>query len=92
MAGTGEVPEGAGSGAGATNGSAPLLQLSGVGIQFGITAIGAAISPALFGMIADAYDLYTGFYFLAGTIACANLLIFFMPNGEATQTKPVTAS
>jgi ABC-type branched-subunit amino acid transport system ATPase component len=35
VAGTGEVPEGAGSGAGGTNGSAPLLQLSGLGIQFG---------------------------------------------------------
>jgi branched-chain amino acid transport system ATP-binding protein len=35
VAGAGEVPEGAGSGAGATNGSAPLLELSGLGIQFG---------------------------------------------------------
>jgi hypothetical protein len=31
-------------------------------------------------MIADAYDLYTAFYFLAGTILFANLLIVFMPN------------
>jgi sugar phosphate permease len=65
---------------------------AGVGIQFGITAIGSAISPALFGMIADAYDLYTGFYFLAGTIAASNLLIFFIPNGVAARAKPVTAN
>ena len=43
-------------------------------------------------MIADAYDLYTGFYFLAGIIAASNLLIFFIPNGEAAQARPVTAS
>jgi len=65
---------------------------AGVGIQFGVTAIGSAISPALFGMIADAYDLYTGFYFLAGIIAASNFLIFFIPNGAAAQAKPVTAS
>jgi MFS family permease len=65
---------------------------AGVGIQFGITAIGSAISPALFGMIADAYDLYTGFYFLAAIIAASNFLIFFIPNGAAAQGKPVTAS
>jgi MFS family permease len=53
---------------------------SGVGLQFGIQHIGASIAPALFGMIADAYDLYTAFYFLAGTILFANLLIVFMPN------------
>lgn len=55
---------------------------SGIGLQFGITAIGASISPVIFGMIADAYDIYTGFLFLAGTIVCANLLIFFMPDGH----------
>ncbi len=65
---------------------------AGVGIQFGITAIGSAISPALFGMIADAYDLYTGFYFLAGIIAASNVLIFFIPNGTPAQVKPVTAN
>jgi sugar phosphate permease len=55
---------------------------SGVGLQFGIQHIGAAIAPALFGMIADAYDIYTAFYFLAGTILFANLLIVFMPNSD----------
>jgi sugar phosphate permease len=65
---------------------------AGVGVQFGMTAIGSGISPIVFGMIADAYDIYTGFYFLAGTIFVANFLIFFIPNGEAAQAKPVPAS
>jgi len=64
---------------------------SGVGLQFGIQHIGASIAPAIFGMIADAYDIYTGFYFLAGTILLANLLIVFMPSERAAQPKPATA-
>ncbi|HYH42911.1 MAG TPA: MFS transporter [Burkholderiales bacterium] len=52
---------------------------SAVGIQFGVTALGGAVSPILFGVIADAYSLYVGFYFLAGIIIFANLLVFFMP-------------
>lgn len=55
---------------------------SGVGLQFGIQAMGAAVSPAVFGMIADAKDIYTAFYFLAGTILLANGLVFFVPNRE----------
>ena len=65
---------------------------SGVGLQFGIQHIGAGIAPALFGMIADAYDIYTAFYFLAGTILLANLLIVFMPNGDAERAKPAAAA
>jgi MFS transporter, FSR family, fosmidomycin resistance protein len=52
---------------------------SGVGLQFGITALGASLGPALAGIISDATDLYTGFYFLAGTIVAANVLMYFMP-------------
>jgi MFS family permease len=52
-----------------------------VGLQFALSATGAAIAPAVFGMLADRYNVYTGFYFLVGTIIVANLLIFFMPNG-----------
>jgi sugar phosphate permease len=63
---------------------------TGVGVQFGVTSLGAAVSPFLFGLIADATDVYTGFYFLAGTIIAANLLVFFMP--DTTVAKPATAS
>lgn len=62
-----------------------------VGLQFGIQAIGASIAPAVFGMIADASDIYTAFYYLAGTIISANLLVFFVPNGEPARTKPAAA-
>lgn len=62
-----------------------------VGLQFGIQAIGASIAPAVFGMIADASDIDTAFYYLAGTIISANLLVFFVPNGEAKQAKPAAA-
>jgi sugar phosphate permease len=51
-----------------------------VGVQFGVTSLGAAISPLLFGIVADAFSLYAGFYVLAAIIICANLLVFFMPD------------
>jgi MFS family permease len=57
---------------------------SGVGLQFGITAVGASISPALFGVIADAYDIHTAFFFLAATIVASNVLVVFMPGGRPT--------
>jgi len=64
---------------------------SGVGLQFGIQHLGASIAPTVFGMIADASDIYTAFYFLAATILFANVLIVFMPADAAKQAKPATA-
>jgi sugar phosphate permease len=61
---------------------------AGVGLQFGFASLGAAISPALFGMIADSFGIYKGFYFLAGIIVFANVLVLFMPAEEA---KPAAA-
>jgi hypothetical protein len=58
-----------------------------VGVQFGVTSLGSAIAPLLFGLIADATSLYAGFYLLAGIILFANLLVFFMPE-ETVQTAP----
>lgn len=55
---------------------------SGVGLQFGITAVGASVSPALFGMVADAWDIHTAFLVLAGTIIASNVLVLFMPAGK----------
>jgi FSR family fosmidomycin resistance protein-like MFS transporter len=56
---------------------------AGVGLQFGFTSLGAAISPAIFGMIADNFDIYKAFYFLAGIIIFANVLVLFMPAEHA---------
>ena len=52
---------------------------TGVGLQFTILSIGGSIGPALFGLIADTWNVYMAFYFLAGTIIAANLLVFFVP-------------
>lgn len=55
---------------------------TGVGLQFTILSIGGSIGPALFGLIADTWSVYTAFYFLAGTIIAANLLVFFVPHNS----------
>jgi hypothetical protein len=36
----------------------------------------------MFGMIADAWNIHAAFYFLAGTIILANLLVVFVPRTE----------
>ena len=52
---------------------------SSIGILFGAQSLGSAIAPLIGGIIADRYGLGATFYFLAGTIVCANLLIMLMP-------------
>lgn len=61
---------------------------TGVGLQFTILAIGGSIAPATFGLIADTWNVYVAFYFLAGTIIAANLLVLFIPK---TSRHPATA-
>jgi sugar phosphate permease len=56
---------------------------SSIGILFGAQSLGASISPLLGGLIADRFGLGATFYFLAGTIVCANLLILLMPRTDA---------
>ncbi len=53
---------------------------TGVGLQFTILSIGGSIAPAMFGVIADTWNVYAAFYFLAGTIIVANLLVLFIPS------------
>ncbi|MDH4294235.1 MAG: MFS transporter, partial [Betaproteobacteria bacterium] len=60
---------------------------TGVGLQFTILAIGASIAPAMFGIIADTWSVYAAFYFLAGTIIAANVLVLLVP-----QTPPARAT
>ncbi len=52
---------------------------SSIGVLFGAQSLGAAIAPLLGGLIADRWGLSATFYFLAGTIVCANLFILLMP-------------
>lgn len=55
---------------------------SSIGILFGAQSLGASVGPLIGGLIADHYGLGATFYFLAGTIVCANLFILLMPSGE----------
>ena len=56
---------------------------SSIGVLFGAQSLGSSIAPLIGGVIADRYGLGATFYFLAGTIVCANLLIVLMPNMDA---------
>ena len=57
----------------------PGLGGSAIGILFGAQAVGAAIGPICAGVLADHFGIMAAFYFLAGTIVVANLLIFVTP-------------
>ena len=59
----------------------PGLGGSAIGILFGAQAAGAAIGPICAGILADHYGIMAAFYFLAGTIVIANLMIFVTPSG-----------
>ena len=68
------------------------LAATGIGVVFTLQGLGGAISPTIFGLIADTYDIFTAFYFLAGTIVVANCLIVFMPSREVAEPNAVTAT
>ncbi len=55
---------------------------SSIGILFGAQSLGSSVAPLIGGVIADHYGLGATFFFLAGTIVCANLLILLMPRAE----------
>ena len=55
---------------------------SSIGVLFGAQSLGASVAPLLGGVIADRWGLGATFYFLAGTIVCANLFIVLMPRSE----------
>ncbi len=57
----------------------PHMGGSAIGMLFGAQALGSSVAPLLGGLIADRWGLAATFYFLAATIACANLFILAMP-------------
>lgn len=59
---------------------------SSIGVLFGAQSLGASVAPLLGGLIADRFGLGATFWFLAGTIVCANLLILWMPRPQAGRT------
>src|SRR3954468_15239381 len=64
----------------------PGLGGSAIGILFGAQAVGAAVGPICAGVLADHFGIMAAFYFLAGTIIVANLMIFVTPSGAAKNT------
>jgi MFS family permease len=54
---------------------------SAIGLLFGTQALGQAFGPVSAGIVADHYGIMAAFYFLAGTIIVANLMIFITPAG-----------
>ena len=64
----------------------PGLGGSAIGILFGAQAAGAAVGPICAGVLADRFGIMAAFYFLAGTIIVANLMIFVTPSGAAKNT------
>jgi MFS transporter, FSR family, fosmidomycin resistance protein len=59
----------------------PGMGGSAIGLLFGTQALGAALGPITAGLFADHYGIMAAFYFLAGTIIIANLMIFVTPAG-----------
>jgi MFS family permease len=55
---------------------------SSIGVLFATQSLGSSIAPLIGGLVADRHGIQGTFYFLAGTIVCANLLILLMPRAE----------
>ena len=54
---------------------------SAIGALFSTQALGAALGPVSAGIFADHFGIMAAFYFMAGTIVMANLMVFFTPAG-----------
>jgi len=59
----------------------PGMGGSAIGVLFGVQALGQALGPISAGIVADHYGIMAAFYFLAGTIIVANLMVFLTPAG-----------
>lgn len=64
----------------------PGMGGSAIGLLFSSQAAGAAIGPVTAGIVADHFGIMSAFYFLAGTIIIANLMVFLTP--AALMNKP----
>ncbi len=59
----------------------PRLGGSATSLMFGAQAGLSTLTPAVGGLVADAWGLAAVFYFLAGTTLAANVLVFLLPRG-----------
>ena len=57
----------------------PGMGGSAIGALFSTTAMGAALGPVTAGIFADHFGIMAAFYFMAGTIIMANLMVFITP-------------
>ena len=57
----------------------PGMGGSAIGLLFSTQAAGAALGPVSAGLVADHFGIMSAFYFLAGTIVVANLMVFATP-------------
>ena len=57
----------------------PGMGGSAIGLLFSTQAAGAAIGPVSAGLVADHFGIMAAFYFMAGTIVVANLMVFATP-------------
>ncbi|HAA92750.1 MAG TPA: hypothetical protein DCE33_09915, partial [Rhodospirillaceae bacterium] len=65
----------------------PQFRGSGTNLMFTTQSILSAATPAIAGIIADAYGLATIFYLFAGIFLIANCLVYLLPDDKAT--KPI---
>jgi MFS family permease len=56
-----------------------------IGLQFAVQALGAALAPAIAGLLSDRYGLTAMFWLVTATIVIANLLILLMPREQLQQ-------
>jgi MFS family permease len=64
----------------------PGMGGSAIGLLFCAQALGAAVGPIAAGVLADQYGIMAAFYFLAGTIVVANVMVLVTPTGPKDQT------
>lgn len=60
----------------------PQMGGSATSLLFGTQAGLSTLTPAIGGLIADTWDLASVFYFLAGTMLIANVLVFMLPQRD----------
>jgi len=63
-----------------------------VGLMFGSQALFAAVSPAVGGLLADAFGLMAAFYFVAATILAANIVVVLVPERLVAVTEAEPAA
>lgn len=65
----------------------PQLGGSATSLLFGTQAGLSTVTPAIGGIIADVWGLTTVFYFLAGSMLVANVLVFLLPDQEPPRAR-----